>query len=246
MSSDNPETNARFPIVHPAGEIFQRIVSSEGDKLYWKTEGLRVSYFMFSQNFEALRSVIQSVENPANRPKFVGVDKREQLRAVQMENMRLLHNFLASAITLIHHTRVLVKKIYSEHLFRNEYQGKMDEIFGNSGPAGIISGMRNWMLHRDIVPVKIVIGLFTNQTQSVMLDIEELRSYEKWDARAKAFLAGCDSDLRLLAVAQEYHDQVEHLYTWLGERMSQVHAAAFSELAELKRQYQQAHLRGWA
>jgi len=102
------------------------------------------------------------------------------------------------------------------------------------------------MLHRDIVPVKIVISLFTNQTQSVMLSLEELKSYEKWDARAKAFLAGCDSDVRLLTIAQEYHDQVERLYTWLGERMGQVHAAEFRELTELKKQYQEAHLRGWA
>jgi len=60
-----------------------------------------------------------------------------------MENMRLLHNFLASAKMLIDHARELEKKIYSEHLFLNEYQSKRDEIFGKSGPAGIINGLRN-------------------------------------------------------------------------------------------------------
>lgn len=49
MSSDNPECSARSPISAPAGEILQRIISSEGDKLHWKAEGLWLTYSMFSQ-----------------------------------------------------------------------------------------------------------------------------------------------------------------------------------------------------
>jgi hypothetical protein len=240
-SSDNPESKAEFPAPHPGWEIFQQITRSDGDRMFWKTEALRVSYFVFSQNFAALRSLIANFENPANRAEFVGIDKRDRVKSIQMENMRHLHNFLAGAVTLIAHSRVFVNKLYRNHSFLGEYRNKVQEVFGNSGPAGLVSGLRNWMVHRDIVPVKFVFGLFTNRTQSVMLDIKELKSYDNWDPRAKAFLVGCDSDLQLLPIVQAYHDQVEQLYAWLGERMGQVHATAFGELAELKAQYRRAH-----
>ena len=240
-SPNRSDSIAEPPPRHPGWEIFQRIRSSEGDKIYWETEGFRASYFVFSQNFLALRSLIENFQNPENRAKFIGIDKRELLKLIQMEHMRHFHNFLAGAATLIDHSSAFVNRLYRNHSLRGEYRSKVQEIFGNSGPAGLVKGLRNWIVHRDIVPVKFVFGLFTNRTQFVMLDIKELRAYDNWDARAKAFLAGCDSDLQLLPIVQAYHDQVEQLYAWLGERMGQVHASAFKELAELKRQYTQAH-----
>jgi hypothetical protein len=222
-----------------ASEIFQKILQSEGERLRWQIEGLKASYFVFAQNFSAFRAIIEYVESPDNREKFVGIHQRETLTALQQNTMRHLHNFLAGAGTLIDHTRVLVERLYPEdHAFRREFQSKMGEVFGKSGPGGLVKGLRNWVLHRDILPVKFEIYLFTNRTQAVVLDIKELNSYYGWDARAKAFFASVTSDIRLLPVMREYHDQVERLYTWLGQRMSEVHAEAFKELADLQRRYQ--------
>jgi hypothetical protein len=223
----------------PGWELFQRIRESEGDKIFWELEGLRASYFVFDQNFHTLRVIIENLENPENRPKLVGIDKREQLKTFQMENMRHLHNFLAGANMLIDHTRVLTNKLYEGKPFHDEYKGKVAEIVASASPAALVKGLRNWMLHRGLLPLSFVFGLWTNQTTSVVLSVKDLKAWDGWTADAKAFLAGCDSDPRLIDIAKAYHDQVQCLYTWLGERMAQVHAAAFEELNEMKRQYRQ-------
>jgi hypothetical protein len=221
----------------PGWEIFDRIRQSEGERIYWEQESLRASYVVFSKNYEALRAVIEGFENPDNGSRFLSIGKRQLLKLIQLENMRHLHNFLAGASTLIDHTRVMVRRLYANHPFQHEYQAKRAEIFNGTGPAGLVKGLRNWMVHKGIVPVVIVTTFEPRTTSSIVLNIKELRLYDGWDGQTKAFLSSCDSDPRLLNIVESYHAKVEHLYTWLGERMSQIHSAAFTELAELQDEY---------
>src|SRR3954468_23984085 len=93
-------------------------------------------------------------------------------------------------------------------IFAMSTRKKVTDLFGGSGHAGLIKGMRNWVLHRDILPLKFTIGLFTDRSQAVMLDIEQLNSFDGWDLRARALLAAHESDIRVLPLMQEYHDQV--------------------------------------
>jgi hypothetical protein len=75
-------------------------------------------------------------------------------------------------------------------------------------------------------------------TSSIVLDIETLKLWDRWPAKATTYLSTACSHVRLLEVITTYHDQVEKFYSWLGERMAQVHAVAFKEVAELQEQYQ--------
>ena len=144
---------------NPGWEIFNQILQSEGERLRWQIEGLQASYLVFSQNFVALRAVVEYVESPDNREKFIGIHQRDVLKALQQDTMRHLHNLLAGAGTLIDHTRVLVMRLYpADHYFGKEYENKVNEVFGGSGPAGLVKGMRNWVLHRDVLPLKFTIG----------------------------------------------------------------------------------------
>src|ERR1700722_12911215 len=137
-----PERITNSPI-DSGWQIFQRILQCEGERLRWQIEGFQASYVVFSQNFAAFRLIVEYVENPNNREKFVGIHQRDILKALQRDTMRHLHNLLASAVTLIDHTRVLVNRLYPEdHAFRHECQSKMSAVFGKSGPGGLVKGLR--------------------------------------------------------------------------------------------------------
>jgi len=86
-----------------------------------------------------------------------------------------------------------MKRLYADHQFRQEYDDKVKEIFGKSGPA----------------PISYSIGLCTNTNMPVELNPQELKAYYKWDLRATTFLAGCDSNPRLLPIMQTHCKQVE-------------------------------------
>jgi hypothetical protein len=68
------------------------------------------------------------------------------------------------------------------------------------------------------------------------LDLAKLRSWDKWDVRAKAYLAPLHSNPELDEIVSSYADLVESFYTWLEKRMHEIHSSAFQELDDLQNQ----------
>jgi hypothetical protein len=151
----SPQADKR---VTTPSELFQRLRESEGERIHWKLEALRASYYVFSQNHLELSKSIEHFQAQENAYRFWLVRERERLRAFQFENMRLFH-FLAGAFTLVDHTRILVQELYPQHAFRDEYQKRVDNDFTNSSIAGFVKGLRNWMVHCGLVPVKVQASL---------------------------------------------------------------------------------------
>lgn len=222
-----------------AYELFQRIRNSEGERICWKMKGLTASYHVFAGNHAHLSQAIRHGQSEEQARNF-STDQDRRIEQLQMEHLRLLHNFLSGASTLIDHTRNLMDELYAGQPFRGEYQAKLDEAFKKSNIAGFVKGLRNWMSHRGIVPVMMqatVDAALETVTLSIVLDIAELKLWDKWDLRAKQYLADARPPLRLSDVVQGYHDLVEQFYRWLVGRMQQIHARAFEEWNGLREQY---------
>jgi len=236
-----PDDSKRAPgsakVVSQQHELFQRIQQSEGEKIHWKLEALRASYHVFSQNHVELCKSIEHFEAQQNVHRYWLIEERERLSAFQFENMRLFHNFLAGAFTLVDHTRILVRKLYAQHAFLAEYRKRVDHDFSTSDIAGFVKGLRNWMVHRGLVPVKVQASLSAGKlVASIVLDLEQLGTGDRWDPRGRRYLSDATAPLRLKDVVNSYYDHVESFYSWLGNRMAQIHAPALEELDRLQKQ----------
>ena len=235
-ATNSPMTEKK--LTDPA-EIIRRIKESEGERVSWKIQALHATFFIFAGNRHQLLNAIGSFEAPTNLPKLWTVENRPVLRTFQEEIARLLHNFLASAATLIDHTRILVRDLYEGKPFYQEYQSKSEEVFDKSELTGLIKGLRDWMLHKGLVPVVATLsnaGPDNALISSVVLDLAKLRSWDKWDVRAKAYLAPLHSNPELDEIVSSYADLVESFYTWLEKRMHEIHSSAFQELDDLQNQ----------
>jgi len=62
----------------------------------------------------------------------------------QLEIVCLLHNYLASAKTLIDHTRILVEELYKNTDFWAEYEARKKETFIDSPLAQFVQNLRNY------------------------------------------------------------------------------------------------------
>jgi hypothetical protein len=223
-------------ITDPA-EIIKRIKESEGERVSCKIEELHATFFIFSANREQLLTAIRAFEHPTNMSTLWSVENRPALRHFHKEIARLLHNYLASAATLIDHTRIFVRDLYQGQPFYEEYQEKRDDTFKTSQLAGFIMGLRNWMLHKGLAPtVARLSGTTTSPLSTIVLSHEELKTWGKWDTRAKAYLATLNSDPELHTVVLSYGSLVESFYEWLENRVQDIHASAFQELDDLQNQ----------
>jgi hypothetical protein len=229
---------AEKKLTDPA-EIIRRIKESEGERVSWKIQALHGAFFIFAGNRQQLLNAIGSFEHPANLSKLWAVDSHHVLRTFQKEIARLLHNFLASAATLIDHTRILVRDLYEGNPFYDEYDRKKADVFGKSELTGLIKGLRNWMLHKGLVPIVATLsdtGPNNALVSSVILDLKTLRSWDNWDERAKTYLAPLRGNLQLHEIVSSYADLVESFYIWLEKRMQEIHSPAFQELDDLQAQ----------
>ena len=223
-----------------AAEIIRRLKDCEGEKVSRKIEELHATFFIFSENRKQLLTAISAFEHPPNMTTIWRVENRPALKSFHEEIARLLHNYLASAATLIDHTRIFARDRYQGKPFYEEYKKKRDDTFKMSELAGFIKGLRNWMLHKGLVPTVARLsgkGTTTSSPLSaIVLSHEKLKTWDRWDSRAKVYITNLSSDPQLRTIVSSYGSLVESFYDWLENRIQEIHTSAFREMDELQDQ----------
>jgi len=87
-------------------ELDLKMQNSNGMAFLNRMRAQSFSHNIFSMNFHEIKEELKLIENPEIGIKFMSQDNRETGDQAFREIHRLLHNFLASAKTLIEHTRV--------------------------------------------------------------------------------------------------------------------------------------------
>lgn len=221
-----------------AAELFKKLRNCTGERIYWKREVLKASYYIFSRNYEELQQTIRHFEAPENLTKYWGVQNESESTAFQREHMRLLHNFLAAAFTLVDHTRIVARELYCGVAFHQEYQERIAGDFGAFEIARFMKGLRNWMVHRGLLPICLrTAALSPDKIEAtIILDVGELKKWGDWDTLSRKYLDNAPSHLLLRNVVTLYHDRVQEFYHWLQRRMDELHAKDMEEWASLQRE----------
>ena len=96
-------------------EINQKIRNSDGHKFVQRIREFSVSTSIFGKNFMELSNHIKAELEPSYYIKLQHRDFSAQREQGQLETVRLMHNFLASAYSLVEHTRNYYRKHYAEN-----------------------------------------------------------------------------------------------------------------------------------
>ena len=243
MGHDPQKPEGSIADLTDPGEVFHRILGSEGERVYWQMQALAAAYFVFDGNARELLLRIDQVENREVAGRLWDLNNREKFNLVQKDTMRLMHNFLAAAFTLIDHTTVITGKLYADQAFYDEYRSKVGDAFGKSDLASFIKRLRNWMTHRGLVPIAFQLTFPDSASKcSVILDLAQLRLWDGWTAQAKNYISGLSSNPPLRAILESYMKLVEEFYTWLHGRMEEIHAPAFLEVQKLQERLEKLHM----
>lgn len=97
-------------------KLDEQLRATEGWRIRSKLEVFSISIYTFEKNNKELVNLLNQYETDSNLAlKISSFSNRETFEAFLTEIIRLLHNYLASAMTLVDHTR---------KLFRDEYEKK--------------------------------------------------------------------------------------------------------------------------
>lgn len=205
-------------------------------------EALAVSRHTFQQNYAELEFYLAAQENDAQQTRRIARRSPDVCEAVLNETVRLLHNYVTGAKTLVAHTRNLWDALFKESGEFPEFQQQIDDEFTEDPLTQFVQRLRAYCLHwRPVEPgmtVTRVIGEY-QMTRTVSLRVEDLSEWDDWTAPARAFLRSSGKEIPLLSTCRRYRDKVAAFTDWFEERARSLRR---SELEDYEARWEAVHI----
>ena len=126
-------------------ELIDKREKLEGTKLIRKIERLAISNSVLYGNFQQLLLFLENYERDIS---LSFLANRQKQRNAQIEATRLLHNFSASVLTLIDHTRNFIKELGNQQL--SEYYGQAKNKLIEHEIVAFMKDLRIYTQHHEL------------------------------------------------------------------------------------------------
>ena len=201
-----------------------RTASFEDFEFYHELFGLDRSFEIFRGNFEELHTAVTVFqEEDADRNRRA--ENRQIQRQRHIEVHRLLHNFVASAYSLLEHTLRHVDNFYTNSEFVDQYKSKVASDLATAPVRDFIQDLRICLQHIQAVDIWASLKASDQGIESVLeLSVSELQAWDGWKHLSRAYMAQAGDRIRLDSVASEYMQLISDFYTWFRQREERIHA----------------------
>ncbi len=183
-----------FETYEERDEAAEGLVKLKGWQIGKRLEKFEVSILIFRGNFDDLMNKIGLFKSPASLV-LHDVRNSDELHNFFIEITRFIHNYLASAMTLVEHTRILKRELYENNAlhqeFSGEYDAKINQMFVENSLHPFWQGLRNYILHKELPIVCSELDL-NNLESNLLIDIVKLRENFDWSTPATKYLDSCN------------------------------------------------------
>lgn len=211
--------------VERLAELELHLVDSDAWKLRSRLMAFDTSREIFRRNFGAVHRAIVA-HKPVTRESAIRIHESHRLRdEQQLEILRHFHNFVASASSLVDHSRNFYRELYEPGGFIPEYQARVDSDFVGDGISQFVVQMRNAFLHGEapLIGTHSSFGANDSLLSSVVyLDKADLLG-RSFSGAAKKYLVGCRDRINLEQVVAAYYEKVVSFHGWFKSEQTQVH-----------------------
>jgi hypothetical protein len=180
---------------------------------------------------ELLRLLWFLTEDPRSMP-LSEVSRQEQLDHVFEEVLRLLHNFVAAARSLVDHTRVLYQELYEEKGLFPEYKEEVGRRFVKNAIVQFVHDLRHLAQHVQLPGISYTLTFDRDSglTRQLVLRKEDLLRLHKWKPHAKQYLETAPEGIDVSVLLKEYLKEIRDFYQWMDQRQAEIHAGDAAEV----------------
>jgi hypothetical protein len=222
-------------------ELSLQVRSSEAYRVSLRLQALRRDYYVFQRNYEELWRLLTIASTPEQISRLYAQKNYALFLEITDEIDRLLHNFLASATSLVDHTRIFIKKYYIGHPFYKEYTSRKESHFVSDTITKFIHDLRNYNSHYHLTVTRGEVRYSaatettsTSWSSDFILEKEMLVQWDNWTSASKAFLGKDTQPIVITDVIHRYHQNVQAFHTWMHERLHAVHAEELAWLEDMQ------------
>ena len=189
---------------------------------------------ILSGNAFEVKGFIQTLESQQIQNKLGHEEFRRRFRDFDGHAVRYLHNFMASVMTLVSHTRVLMRSDFIRPEHRQRYEAKIKSHFGSSQLAQFMQRFRNYCLHYGVPSTLHQTTLMPEEKYEVLLDMEKLKTWGEWGKTATEFISQQPPRVRIMDLVIAYEQLAMNFNTWFVLDFSNEYRKELSELQALQ------------
>jgi hypothetical protein len=192
---------------------------------------------VFAGNRAELERFLSEAEEIPRAFELMAQDNREELDTFLNEVDRLLHNFLAAAMTLRDHSRNTSRTLLpldDRNELAEAYRERIRLVFAESPLAQFVEDLRHVALHVRLPALRSRAHWSRDEgwSSGVVLPRDYLLARGNWGALAKQYIEDAGEQFALLDVVRDYSGQIDEFHDWLREAIIERHNAALDELEE--------------
>lgn len=228
-------------------DLFRKISESDGSSYLDRAHQRSFSLNVFQMNAVELIEAVQRVKDPDQGLLLMMEKNREAGLQAHRELNRHIHNFVSSALTLVEHTRVFMRKHYEGTELHATYEQKVSATFSKSPVSQFVQGLRNYMLHRGLPNSSMFLNFSTDpgatdgsgmMETGVHYHTASLLDWKDWKPVARTYVEQAGEHLDVHEFAQEYLTLVNQFHEWLNTNLAKHHSSDMQELSQLQVQLQ--------
>ena len=222
-------------------ELLDAIHSSRGMQHANRTYQRTFSSNIFRMNAQELIDITRRVGDPDEGLRLMYVSNREASEQTHREVARLIHNFVAAALTLVEHTRNFMREHYGSTALFEAYQARITAEFAPDPLHKFVQDLRNYMLHKGLPPSEMFLNIESNPDMpgsgvmetGIRIKAAPLLEWDGWSGPAQRFIEESGEYVEIRAFAESYSNKVAAFHEWLHGELDRFHAADLEELRSL-------------
>lgn len=223
---------------HRHGKYLELQAELEGNKGFQYLQRRKVherSLKVFGGNFRQFAELVDLVQDPGY---YLRQDFSKEAEEINSEIIRLFHNYLASAKSLIDHTRTYVEQWHAGDEFGLSYQVQVKSSFIESNISRMVLDLRNYLMHRGLPPAAIreIFQVGTNKPPEIQIAfrISSISDWKGWTSKSKEFMSNSGTHVELKSLVAEYQYLIVSFYKWFDSEQDRIHRAELEEFESLK------------
>ena len=192
---------------------------------------------LFESNYEELMSVIDFMCDERVGLELFAVVNRWKLDEVLTHLGFKLHNYVCSAKSLIDHSRVLYRRVYTETAPKfDDYESEVKVRFEENQISKFVEFLRAYCQHEKLPSIGTSMSFDSQSDEgfvfTVTVNSDELLKSSSIKSLAKKFIREQGGSIDLRKAINGYHTQVVDFYQWVKDRQQELHGEDISLVNE--------------
>jgi hypothetical protein len=204
------------------------------------------SYKVFSLNYKEFEKQLKKHETIDLNELLKTKNGMKKLGKYQIEITRCLHNFLASALTLIDNSRVQISKIDSVS-FQDEYKKNIESFFTNNPTSIFVKDLRRFAQHYKMPQVSTSTHYSTENFFDLKVETKlfittyHLKGFD-WSSQSKKRIEQNPKGIEIKGILDEYFCLVSEFQKWFEKRLKQHLDKEFSFISKQEKELNRMQL----